>query len=60
MAETNLERIIDGDGHILEDLAGIAKFIPHPYSEGRRPGGEDVPRDRPHAQAQPGHHLLRA
>ena len=34
MAETNLERIIDGDGHILEDLAGIAKFIPHPYSDG--------------------------
>ncbi|PZC48787.1 MAG: putative metal-dependent hydrolase, TIM-barrel fold [Chloroflexi bacterium] len=34
MTEINLERIVDGDGHILEDFAGIAKRIPYPYNQG--------------------------
>ncbi|PZC48788.1 MAG: putative metal-dependent hydrolase, TIM-barrel fold [Chloroflexi bacterium] len=34
MTDLNLERIIDGDGHIMEDFAGIAKMIPYPYNQG--------------------------
>ena len=29
---TSRIRVVDGDGHILENLDGIAKFIPSPYN----------------------------
>ena len=29
-----VKRIVDGDGHIIEELDAIAKFIPSPYKEG--------------------------
>ena len=31
---TSRIRVVDGDGHILENLDGIAKFIPAPYNQG--------------------------
>jgi hypothetical protein len=33
MATANLELIIDGDGHIIEDNEGIARFMPKYYRE---------------------------
>lgn len=31
MATANLERIIDGDGHIMEDIAGIVSYMPEEF-----------------------------
>ena len=31
MATANLERIIDGDGHIMEDIAGIVSYMPDEF-----------------------------
>ena len=31
MTTESLERIIDGDGHVMEDLAGIVAHLPEPY-----------------------------
>jgi hypothetical protein len=33
MAAANLEVIVDGDGHIVEDLAAIANLMPRPYRD---------------------------
>lgn len=35
MATQNLERLIDGDGHVMEDLAGIVRYLPEPYWDGK-------------------------
>ena len=43
MATQNLERIIDGDGHVMEDLAGIVKFLPEPYWDGKSPIRDPFP-----------------
>ena len=43
MATQNLERIIDGDGHVMEDLAGIVKFLPDPYWDGKSPIRDPFP-----------------
>ena len=39
MAGTNLELIIDGDGHIMEDNEAIARHLPSYYGQ---PGATDV------------------
>jgi predicted TIM-barrel fold metal-dependent hydrolase len=44
-------RVIDGDGHVAEDLATIATHLPSPYREivGRRPDGVFPPLDHMHS-----------
>jgi predicted TIM-barrel fold metal-dependent hydrolase len=34
MASANLERLIDGDGHVMEDIEGIISHLPEPYRAG--------------------------
>ena len=40
MTTGNLERIIDGDGHIMEDIPGIISYIPEEY-RGKSFAGEE-------------------
>ncbi len=52
MASVNLERIIDGDGHIFEDFEAILKFMPPIYDDLRniRRRGVFPPLDHMHSQ----------
>jgi predicted TIM-barrel fold metal-dependent hydrolase len=34
MATENLERIVDGDGHVMEDIEAIINYLPEPYRSG--------------------------
>jgi predicted TIM-barrel fold metal-dependent hydrolase len=34
MATQNLERIVDGDGHVMEDVEAIISYLPEPYRSG--------------------------
>ena len=34
MATENLERIVDGDGHVMEDIEAIIGYLPEPYRNG--------------------------
>jgi uncharacterized protein len=34
---TAIPRIVDGDGHIMEDSAGITRFLPAPYNQRTNP-----------------------
>ena len=43
MATQNLERIIDGDGHVMEDLDGIVKFLPDAYRNSQSPIRDPFP-----------------
>ena len=42
MSTANLERIIDGDGHIMEDLVGIVSYMPEEFRGKSFAGGERV------------------
>lgn len=46
-------KIIDGDGHVIEDMAAISKFIPAPYNKGTiNPGSLFPPLDHLHGHNQ--------
>ncbi len=44
-------KVIDGDGHVIEDMAAIAAHLPSPYRQiiGRRPDGLFPPLDHMHS-----------
>ncbi len=43
MATQHLERIIDGDGHVMEDLDAIIERLPDPYNDGKTPIRDPFP-----------------
>ncbi len=48
MVATRVETVVDGDGHIMEDNAGIARYIPEPYDTMYRRGAVFPPLDTLH------------
>ena len=49
MVTAQVTTIIDGDGHIIEDLEGIAGFLPQPYRRLVRPASLIPPLDHMHS-----------
>lgn len=48
MVMTQVTTIVDGDGHVMEDQAAMARYIPEPYAEMQRGGAVFPPLDHLH------------